>query len=269
MSYFGVLIRFVFSAILILAILLRFWRSEQPHRFNAIGPYKTIAVLVIVAVAYTTPWDNYLVATRVWWYDPDLVTGITFGYVPLEEYTFFVVQTVMTGLFTLLVMRLGWGNHAPFKSAPAVRRTALVGVFVLWLLSTIFLFTNIDRLNYLTLELSWALIPIMLQVWFGADILWHHRRLVFGVIAITTVYLSFVDYLAIGSGTWTISPTQTLEWKLFGVLPFEEIVFFLLTNILVVFGTTLALAQESRERLTTILSSLPRFGSKSIGRDGA
>ena len=30
----------------------------------------------MIAVVYTTHWDNYLVATRVWWYDPALVSGI-------------------------------------------------------------------------------------------------------------------------------------------------------------------------------------------------
>ncbi|MEZ4642189.1 MAG: hypothetical protein R3E31_05515 [Chloroflexota bacterium] len=33
--------------------------------------------------------------------------------------------------------------------------------------------------NYLALELGWALPYIMLQLFFGADILWRQRRLVF------------------------------------------------------------------------------------------
>ena len=60
---------------------------------------------VIAAVVWTTPWDNYLVATGVWYYDPRLVTGITLGWVPIEEYTFFVVQTLITGLWLLWLGR--------------------------------------------------------------------------------------------------------------------------------------------------------------------
>ena len=52
----------------------------------------------MVAVLYTTPWDNYLVATGVWWYDPHLVAGLVLGWVPIEEYTFFILQTLAMGL---------------------------------------------------------------------------------------------------------------------------------------------------------------------------
>lgn len=64
-----------------------------------------LLALIIAAVAYTTPWDNYLVATRVWYYDPHLVMNITLGYVPLEEYLFFALQTLLTGFFTLWLWR--------------------------------------------------------------------------------------------------------------------------------------------------------------------
>jgi lycopene cyclase domain-containing protein len=59
----------------------------------------------VIAVVYTTPWDNYLVATGVWWYDPQLVTGLVLGWVPIEEYTFFIVQPILAGLWLLMLMR--------------------------------------------------------------------------------------------------------------------------------------------------------------------
>jgi putative membrane protein len=61
--------------------------------------------LVVVAVAYTTPWDNYLVATRVWYYDPRLVLNVILGYVPVEEYLFFILQTLIVGLFAVWLWR--------------------------------------------------------------------------------------------------------------------------------------------------------------------
>ncbi len=57
--------------------------------------------LATIAVVYTTPWDNYLVATGVWYYDPRLVLNRTIGYVPVEEYLFFILQTFLTGFFSL------------------------------------------------------------------------------------------------------------------------------------------------------------------------
>lgn len=53
---------------------------------------------ILIALVYTTPWDNYLVATQVWYYDPARVWNIILGWVPLEEYMFFVLQTIFTGL---------------------------------------------------------------------------------------------------------------------------------------------------------------------------
>ena len=68
------------------------------------------------------------------------------------------------------------------------------------------------------------------------------------------IYLSFADALAIRSGTWMIDPAQSLQIYLGGVLPLEEFVFFLVTNVLIVLGMTLILAGESRERIRAFLS---------------
>jgi len=64
-----------------------------------------VAALLVLCVVYTTPWDNYLVATGVWSYSKSLVIGPTFGYVPVEEYVFFVLQTLMGAFFTLWLWR--------------------------------------------------------------------------------------------------------------------------------------------------------------------
>jgi lycopene cyclase domain-containing protein len=88
-----------------------------------------------------------------------------------------------------------------------------------------------------------------LQLGFGADILWRHRRLVLGALLPTTLYLSLADAIAINLGTWTINPQQSLHLLLGGVLPVEEAIFFLLTNTLLTFGLVLFLAPESRTRL--------------------
>jgi lycopene cyclase domain-containing protein len=64
-----------------------------------------LIVLATIAVVYTTPWDNYLVATRVWYYNPQLVLNVLLGYVPIEEYAFFILQTFLVGLFALWLWR--------------------------------------------------------------------------------------------------------------------------------------------------------------------
>jgi len=98
MTYFGFLLRFLVIPILLLLFIT--WREkEQPTpSFVKRLVWSGIFIHVFLAVAYTTPWDNYLVATGVWYYNPELVTGIVLGYVPLEEYTFFVLETILAGL---------------------------------------------------------------------------------------------------------------------------------------------------------------------------
>lgn len=239
MTYFGFLALFVILPTAILLFLL----SRTLQRAEVL----MISLLIVIAVVYTAPWDNYLVATRVWWYDPALVTGITIGWVPIEEYSFFVMQTLMTGLCLLFLgKRVELDNFVTNKQ---MRLFALAVGGLFWLGMVYMLLSGWRPGTYLALELVWALPPILLQLAFGADILWQRRRLVGLAILSTTVYLSAADWIAIGSGTWTIDPEQSLNIFLGGHLPVEEAVFFLLTNTLVVFGLTLALAAESRARL--------------------
>ena len=72
-----------------------------------------LLLLPAAAVVWTTPWDNYLVASGVWRYDPTKVWNVILGYVPLEEYMFFVLQSLGVGLITVLLLRLmGKKEHA-------------------------------------------------------------------------------------------------------------------------------------------------------------
>ena len=108
MTYFGVLLRFIGPPLLLLAAitvhdLAR--KREVPHPYRTWPVWAILLAHVAIALLYTTPWDNYLVANKVWWYEPSLVTGIVFGWVPIEEYTFFVVQTLLGGLWLWLWMR--------------------------------------------------------------------------------------------------------------------------------------------------------------------
>ncbi len=64
-----------------------------------------LVLLPVAAVIWTTPWDNYLVASGVWRYDPSKVWNVILGYVPLEEYMFFVLQSLGVGFITVLLLR--------------------------------------------------------------------------------------------------------------------------------------------------------------------
>jgi lycopene cyclase domain-containing protein len=250
MTYFGFLALFVGIPILLLSgLTLRDRRRgvTPPSSLNNLPIGLAIVLHSIIALLYTTPWDNYLVATSVWWYDPSLVSGLVIGYVPIEEYTFFVLQPILTGLWVALLMR-----RLPLRPSalrPGLRVKAVIGTAAIWLLAVMILLSGWQPGTYLGLELSWALLPVMLQLGFGADILWRFRWQVIPGILVPTLYLSAADALAIGAGTWTIDPAQSVQVHLLGVLPLEELIFFLLTNTLVTFGVVLIQAQESRTRI--------------------
>lgn len=225
---------------------------------NGRAVWFAIALHITVALIYTTPWDNYLVATGVWYYDPDLVTGVLIGYVPIEEYTFFIVETLLTGLWWwFLARRILVGK--PFSPSGRLRTLSTLALLSLWVISLSYLVSGWQPATYLAITLVWALPPIGLQFAFGADILWRHIRLVTLSIIPMTIYLSLADSLAITSGTWTIDPRQSTGLFI-GSLPIEEAVFFLLTNILIGFGMTLLLADDSTARLNTSIAWLKRSG---------
>jgi len=260
MTYFGFLFRFLFIPILIfLAITL--WdnrKNKQIQGFrNGRAVWTASCIHVLLAVIYTTPWDNYLVATKVWYYNPELVTGIVFGYVPIEEYTFFVVETILAGLWWWFLARrfdfatapLSEENFTPNKRLVQISSGLLIFI---WIISAYLLFFGDVKWTYLSIILFWALPAILPQLLFGADILWHYRKLSFWAILIPGTYLSLMDIVALQDTTWSISPSQTTGVLFFGILPLEEVLFFFITNVLITFGMTLLLANVSQERFGEI-----------------
>lgn len=263
MTYFSFLFRFVILPILIF-LLIALRDEKRGKRINGFrngkAVWMAIGIHVLLAVAYTTPWDNYLVATGVWYYNPELVTGIVLGYVPIEEYTFFVVETILAGLwwwflarrFSPLLEGEGLGVRAKFTSNKQLVYVSTCLLILLWLAFTSLFFFGNEKWTYLSITLFWALPPIILQFLFGADILWHYRKLVFWATMVPGTYLSLMDIVALNETTWSISPSQTTGILFFGILPLEEVVFFFITNVLIAFGMTLLLANVSGERFAGV-----------------
>ena len=235
MSYFTFHLVFTVPPILLMAVTL-------PRPLGGVGGKRgmlAIPLLCLIAFSYTTPWDNYLVARDVWWYGPDRVWA-TIGYVPVEEYLFFLLQPILTGLGLYHYLgrvslasvakpatsRAAWGGGAVFGTLTAV------GFALLWAESSAGV--------YMGLILSWAP-PVLAGMWlYDGVLLWRLRNVLLIAVGLPTVYLWIADTVAIRAGIWTISPTYTLGIAPFG-LPVEEATFFLMTNLLVVKGILLFL----------------------------
>jgi lycopene cyclase domain-containing protein len=258
MTYFGFLFIFLVIPILLLVLAIRTRPRSGVGQAGLSASHRALVVAtgvqVMLAVLYTTPWDNYLVATGVWNYGSAAVTGILLGYVPIEEYTFFVLEAILVGAWWRFANR-GIRPREAFRATPGSRLWAAGITTAVWLASLAMLLSGWTPGIYLSLILVWALPPLTIQVVYGADILWHHRRLVGSVIIPLGLYLSLADSVALGAGIWAISPYQSTG-ILLGTLPIEEALFFFATVILLTFGLTLSLADESRSRLRAMLSAL-------------
>lgn len=268
MTYFGFLGVFLGVPLAVLSAIYVWDRRKGrklPPGLWGFSFWFTALAHVAAALLYTTPWDNYLVASGVWYYDPARVTGVTLGYVPIEEYMFFVVQTLTAALWLhCLALRLPMPAQ-PLGEGAGSRlgnRLLLAALAAAWLLAVLALALGYEPGTYLALIVGWAAPPIMLQLIFGGDILHSHRRLVVGVILPLTLYISLADSFAIAQGIWVIAPQQSLNVYLGGVLPIEEFVFFLATNTLIGLGSVLFLARQSHERM---LKRFPQWRRRAPG----
>lgn len=233
MSYLSFHLFFLLPPIVLMGATL-------PRSLDKMGGWRArwaLPFISIIALLYTTPWDNYLVAKEVWWYGPNRVIA-TIGFVPVEEYMFFVLQPILTGLF--LFQYVARWNPSPQSSTST---SAWIG-FSLFAILTLAGFALIavewSQGLYLGLVLGWAS-PLLAGMWlYDGKTLWAYRTPMLYTVGAPTLYLWIADATAISSGVWTISSAFTVGIAPLG-LPLEEATFFLVTNVLVVNGTLLLL----------------------------
>ena len=212
-------------------------------------PWWPLALITGIAFVYTTPWDNYLVANEVWTYPPDRVWA-TVGYVPVEEYAFFVIETLMVGLLVRL-LQARW----PARPAPPNRTARVVGtaVFAAFAAVGVACLVAGGRWLYLGLILAWAF-PILALMWgIGGHLIWARRRLVAWAVGPASLYLWAVDRYAIADGIWDITDATRTGWEIAG-LPVEEALFFTTTALLVAQG----LVMLERDALPETVGKLSR-----------
>jgi lycopene cyclase domain-containing protein len=77
------------------AVLLVLWWRETARRL----PWKSVLQLLLVVYLATTPWDNVAVKHGLWEFPEGKTWGIRLWNLPLEEYLFFGLQTLLTGLW--------------------------------------------------------------------------------------------------------------------------------------------------------------------------
>ena len=234
MTYLQFHLVFILPPLLLLALTSRTAvRRLRPRALAALPG------VILLALVYTTPWDSELIRRGVWGYGPERVIG-TIGLIPVEEYLFFILQPLLTGLWFYRILASGDDDAPPVGrlALSAVRWSgaAIYGMLAIWGL----LLLQTREGTYLGMILAWAA-PVLAAQWAltAGRIAAAPRAFALG-IAVPTLYLWMADAIAIRLGIWRISETQTLGIAL-GWLPLEEATFFLATNLMVVQGLMLFL----------------------------
>jgi len=219
---------FVIPPIIGLALLTYFRESA----WKGLKPVSGLVIILALAIVYTTPWNNLMIAEGVWWYGEG-TTLVHFWYTPLGEYLFFILQPILTALWLFQFPTI----RERSIQIPATKR--LVGVaagLIVGIIGFVLLLT--DSTFYLGAILFWAGPILAIQWGFGWPYLWEIRRTFAVMLLVPTLYYWVIDRLAIGMGIWVISDTHTVGISLLG-LPLEEALFFLMTNIFVIQGIVL------------------------------
>jgi lycopene cyclase domain-containing protein len=202
-------------------------RLQERRRLEWAG----VGIVLLIALAYTIPWDNYLIARGVWDYAPGSVS-MTVWLAPIEEYLFIALQSIVAGLWLYSLPPLEGTVSVSWRDRSlGVLAGVLVGATGALLLVS-------EPTFYLGAILAWAGPVLALQWVFGWPYLAAQPRRVAIGVAVPTVYFAVADRVAIATGIWRLSPEFVTGISVVG-LPIEEGAFFLLTNLFVVQGLLL------------------------------
>ncbi len=241
---------FLFVFLLLPIGLLAFYTYKRAPIGQIRCPLGTLILLSLIALVYTTPWDNYLVYRGVWFYGSDRVIG-TIGYVPIEEYLFFLLQPLFLSLLFLAFL-----PKAFFPPKPSLRwhSSYWKGALIYGLLTLLGIIAlKYERTLYAGLILVWAG-PILLGQWaLGAHLIRAYAPTLLKTLGVGVTYLWIIDAWAIRDQIWTIAAQTSTGLKI-GPLPIEEALFFFLTSLMVLQGITLLLHPKTTydvDRATT------------------
>lgn len=247
MSYLEFLIIFVATPTAVAGLYL--WHFHRVGRRDLAG----VAILVVVALVYTIPWDSWLIRSGFWDYPPDAVLA-TVLQIPIEEIGFMIIQTVLVSLISLRVFSDEYFGKLREMTTAVWAQRIVVYILVFSLATLIASATS----PYMFAILAWASVPVTIQVLFGLRSLAASLGRLSLLVFCVGTYLSLADAFAIGAGIWTINPEKTLYRGLWG-FPLEEAVFFYVTTLLVAQGIFLWRCLEYRAwREGTVLGVFAR-----------
>ena len=203
------------------------WMPEEAEAFGWV---------LLAVVVFTTPWDNLAVKWGIWGFPREKYLR-RLWYLPVEEYAFFVLQSLNVMLAVRALFRFfpDWLTGLEIVFGPVT--WWLLGASLLpWLFIALhahWLKQNFGPCVNYARHLLWFL-PVIYAQWVMAPpLFFYHAGLLALVAAAFGIYYTIADLVAVHAGIWFFDEEQITGLKLFGVLPWEEIAFFFLTSLLV------------------------------------
>lgn len=201
---------------------------------------RALPLACLLIFAYAVPWLNYLGFRDVWQHITGESSGMI-GLVPLETYLLLLFIPLLTATVTYRLLERR--PHLPASSRPGTRVLGALVYAAFAIAGVLFLLSGTYRALYLGLILTWAC-PLLAAMWgWAGDHYREHASVIVPAVILPTVYLGIADSLASAGGLWSMSPQHTLGLS-FG-LPVERLVFFVVTNLLVVQSVLLFLHADA------------------------
>ena len=227
----------LFNAPVILLLIFLPGGTELPHR-----DWTTMLVVCGIVMVFTTPWDNYAARCGIWSF-PKGRYWKKILYLPVEEYAFFILQSVLVMLLcrrlSPVLGGLGGLGEAPGEalawSDPRFVWPAIAFLLV-WIVVGLLLRKRIHASHpaHYAWHLFFWFTPVAVFQWLLAGpILAPQLPLILTVTALAGAYYSLADLVAIRQGIWDFDSAQISGILLARAMPWEEVAFFFLTSLIV------------------------------------
>jgi lycopene cyclase domain-containing protein len=202
---------------------------------DIMGP---MGLVLVIVVLFTTPWDNYAAWRGIWGFKEGRYL-VKWAYLPMEEYLFFILQSLQAMLLTIII--LGWLPDLP-SMEPVWPLLSPASLAIGAALSLLFLFIGwrwglplprFSKWQYTWHLFFWFGLVIALQWWVGWHILLPRWPVLVSVTLLLGTWLSLADWVAVKQEIWFFDERLITGKKIANILPWEEAAFFYTTNLIV------------------------------------
>lgn len=241
MTYFRFHLVFNVPVLLVLSVLAWWQGWSSVHSI-------TLASLLVIVVAVTTPWDSAAVRYGIWDFPNERIWRRLF-LLPVEEYAFFCIQTIQVSLLTYVVLHLGKWTSIDVSIIHPFTGVALGILIIAWVwtgIRTRRIPTTRPHLHYAWHLFFWFAPILVLQWIVGWPVLIPRWPAIVIPTLLLGTYLTIADVKAVREGIWFFDERRITGMHVANILPWEEMAFFYCTSLVVAQSIVILLPESAR-----------------------